>query len=243
MALGSLGTLSVIIRASTEEFIRQMRSVGETLERNSSKMKKIGKQMTTFVSLPLKLTGLAAIKTGAEFEAGMSVVQAVTGATADELDELESKAREIGKTTKFSAIQATEAMTYMGRAGWDTNQILSSLQATMNLAAASGEDLGLVTDIATDAMTALGMNASEVSSTVTPNAPAVGAAYLKASPSFTMSVDVLVVVAVNTSTNFVASFAFIPSAVIASVAISVTSPKSSPEAAAKFIVACRDESI
>ena len=127
----------------------------------SSAMGQTGKSMTKFVTLPLAGVGAAMVKTTADFEAGMSQVQAISGATGEDLKALSDKAKEMGAVTKFSASESAEALKYMAMAGWDTQKMLDGLPGVMNLAAASGEDLGTVSDIVTDALTALGMKAEE----------------------------------------------------------------------------------
>lgn len=109
----------------------------------------------------LTALGGAAIKIGADFEASMSEVAAISGASAEQLDALTEKAKEMGAVTKFSASESAEALKYMAMAGWDTQAMLDGLPGVMNLAAASGEDLALVSDIVTDAMTAFGLQAQE----------------------------------------------------------------------------------
>lgn len=127
----------------------------------SSAMGQTGKSMTKFVTLPLVGVGAAMVKTTADFEAGMSQVQAISGATGEDLKALSDKAKEMGAVTKFSASESAEALKYMAMAGWDTQKMLDGLPGVMNLAAASGEELGTVSDIVTDALTALGMKAEE----------------------------------------------------------------------------------
>lgn len=127
----------------------------------SSAMGQTGKSMTKFVTLPLAGVGAAMVKTTADFEAGMSQVQAISGATGEDLKALSDKAKEMGAVTKFSATESAEALKYMAMAGWDTQKMLDGLPGVMNLAAASGEDLGTVSDIVTDSLTALGMKAEE----------------------------------------------------------------------------------
>ncbi len=105
--------------------------------------------------------GLASAKVGMDFEAGMSKVQAISGATGDELKMLTDKAKEMGATTKFSASESAEALQYMAMAGWKTQDMMDGLPGIMNLAAASGEDLAMTSDIVTDALTAFGMKASD----------------------------------------------------------------------------------
>lgn len=126
---------------------------------------KAGIGMTTKVlqgaTAGLTALGGAAIKVGSDFEAGMSQVQAISGASGEDLEKLKNKAKEMGATTKFSATESAEALNYMAMAGWETEDMLGGLEGVMNLAAASGEDLATASDIVTDAMTALGMQASE----------------------------------------------------------------------------------
>ena len=105
--------------------------------------------------------GAAAVKTAADFDAGMSKVAAISGATGDDLDALRDKAREMGAKTKFSASEAAAAMEYMAMAGWKTEDMLGGIEGIMSLAAASGEDLATTSDIVTDALTAFGLSAQD----------------------------------------------------------------------------------
>ena len=109
------------------------------------------------VSIGLKDT----IDTYKDFEAAMSQVKAVSGATGSEFDKLTAKAKEMGATTKFTATQSAAAFNYMAMAGWDSQQMLDGIEGILNLAAASGEDLGTTSDIVTDALTAFGLKASD----------------------------------------------------------------------------------
>lgn len=113
------------------------------------------------------VTGLAStaagymIKVGSDFEAGMSKVQAISGASGKDMEALTQKAQEMGATTKFSATEAASAMEYMAMAGWKTEDMLNGIGGIMNLAAASGESLALTSDIVTDALTAFGLTAAD----------------------------------------------------------------------------------
>lgn len=109
----------------------------------------------------LVAAGGLAIKVGSDFEAAMSKVAAVSGATGSDLSKLTEKAKEMGAKTKFSASEAAEAMNYMAMAGWKTEEMLSGVEGIMNLAAASGEDLASTSDIVTDALSAFGLQASD----------------------------------------------------------------------------------
>lgn len=107
--------------------------------------------------------GVYSVKAGADFDAAMSEVQAISGASGKQLEALRNKAKEMGATTKFSATQSAEALKYMGMAGWSSQEMLDGLPGVMNLAAASGEDLGLVSDIVTDSLTSFGLKAKDTS--------------------------------------------------------------------------------
>lgn len=98
---------------------------------------------------------------GANFESAMSQVEAVSGASASEMDALTAKAKEMGETTKFSASESAEAFNYMAMAGWKTEDMIGGIAGIMNLAAASGEDLATTSDIVTDALTAMGYSAKD----------------------------------------------------------------------------------
>lgn len=148
-------------QSTLSEFTNQSNNAGTRFEALGSSLKTVGSTITTAVSLPLLALGAGAIKTASDFEAGMSEVSAITGATGKDMEALEQQAKKLGATTKFSATDAAEGMKYFGMAGYKTDQIMSALPATLNLAAAGGTDLGIACDIVSDAMTGLGMSANE----------------------------------------------------------------------------------
>lgn len=96
-----------------------------------------------------------------DFEAMMSQVKAISGATGQAFDDLTAKAQEMGATTKFTATESAEAFNYMAMAGWKPQQMIDGISGIMSLAAASGEDLGTTSDIVTDALTAFGLQAGD----------------------------------------------------------------------------------
>lgn len=121
----------------------------------------VGKTLTKGLTVPIIGMGTAAVTTAANFEAGMSKVQAISGATGSDMDALNKKAQEMGAKTKFSASESADAFQYMAMAGWKTTDMLDGIEGIMNLAAASGEDLALTSDIVTDALTAFGLSAKD----------------------------------------------------------------------------------
>ena len=135
-------------------------AAGEVMQNVGDKISGAGEKLLP-VTAGVTALGTVAVKTGADFDAAMSKVAAVSGATGDDLQALRDKAREMGSQTKFSASEAAEAMNYMAMAGWKTEDMLSGIEGVMNLAAASGEDLATTSDIVTDALTAFGLTASD----------------------------------------------------------------------------------
>jgi len=105
---------------------------------------------------------VGAIRTTANYEKAMSKVLAVTGASADEFNKLKVAARDMGSTTKFSASQAAEGLTFLGMAGLSVDQALTALPQTLSLAAAGGLELGAAADIATNIMSGMGLQAEDL---------------------------------------------------------------------------------
>ena len=136
------------------------------LDKGFDKVMNAGKKCFDAITTAAKIASIAvgavtaaSIKVGSDFEAEMSVVQAISQATDDELDLLSKKAREVGKTTVFSATEVGKAMEYMGMAGWKTEEMLAGIEGVVNLAAASGEDMATVSSIVVDTLTAMGKTA------------------------------------------------------------------------------------
>ena len=148
-------------QSTLSEFTNQSNNAGTRFEALGSSLKTVGSTITTAVSLPLLALGAGAIKTASDFEAGMSKVSALSGATGDDLKMLEDKAREMGASTKYSATESAEALSYMALAGWDAEQMAEGLEPSLKLAGAAGMDLAFATDIVTDTMSMFGMEASE----------------------------------------------------------------------------------
>lgn len=101
------------------------------------------------------------INTAGDFEASMSNVEALSGASGDELEALSDKAKEMGATTKFTAGESADALSYMALAGWNTQSMLEGISPVLNLAAAANMDLAQASDIVTDYLTAFGLKASD----------------------------------------------------------------------------------
>ena len=146
--------------ATTSTALSKIDVAGQKMEAVGNSIAGAGKKMMG-VTTVIGGDGVAAVKTAADFDSAMSQVAAVSGATGKDFDDLRNKAREMGSKTKFSATEAAEAMNYMAMAGWKTEDMLGGIEGVMNLAAASGEDLAITSDIVTDALTAFGLSAKD----------------------------------------------------------------------------------
>ena len=101
------------------------------------------------------------VEIAGNFEQAMSAVEAIADSNISEMAALTAEAKELGATTKFTAQQSANAMEYMAMAGWDAQEMLGGMSGVINLAAAAGEDLAQVSDIATDNLSAFGLKASD----------------------------------------------------------------------------------
>lgn len=117
----------------------------------------------TFAATGVALTGIGgfATKVGSDFEAAMSKVGALSGASGEQLKALEDKAKAMGASTQFSATESAEALQYMALAGWNTQQSIDGLDGILNMAAASGMQLADASDAITDILSAFGMEAGD----------------------------------------------------------------------------------
>lgn len=137
-------------RQQLSTFADNTQSAGTRIEALGSVITGVGTTLTKGLTVPLVGAGAASLTVAANFEEGMSKVQAISGASASDMEKLSAKAKEMGANTKFSATESAEAFQYMAMAGWGTTDMLDGISGVMNLAAASGENLGLVSDIVTN---------------------------------------------------------------------------------------------
>lgn len=142
------------LSTNLSDFSGKMNKAGESLTN-------IGHNMSMKVTAPVVGLGTAAVVAGMNFEEGMSKVQAISGATGEELDQLEAMAKDMGENTRFSATQAAEGMSFLAMAGYDTNQILSSMPGLLDLAASGQLDLGRAADIASNVMSGFNLEAED----------------------------------------------------------------------------------
>jgi len=144
----------------------QLSSIEGKFKTAGASMTKAGKTMSMYVTAPLAIMGGMVIKTAADYSQSMAKVNAVTGATAEQFALMNEQAKELGRTTQFTASQVAEAMAFMGMAGMDTNKIMAALPDTLNLAAAGGLEMGQAADIITNIMAGFGMETEELTGAV-----------------------------------------------------------------------------
>lgn len=179
------------VKKSQEEIAK----VNTALEQNNTSIGNTKKQLAGVIGTAAALGAAiyaGPVKKSRELEAQMSTVKAISNATTEDMTRLTDMAKHMGATTQFTAVEAGKALEYMAMAGWKTGQMLGGLPGIMNLAAASGEDLGQVSDIVTDALTAFNMTAdqsgrfadvlAQASSNANTNVSMMGATFQKVAP-------------------------------------------------------------
>ncbi|NIK10927.1 phage tail tape measure protein [Alkalibacillus almallahensis] len=170
-ALGEMNKTEEQLKGITSELERQqnpwlqlekrMDSYGQSLQNRGRQITSFGRTMSMGVTTPLLGAAGAALKVGMDFEEGMSQVQAVSGSTNEEMEKLEDQAKEFGSTTRFSATEAASGMEFLGRAGFETNEILDSMPGLLDLAASGNMELGQAANIASNIISGFNMKASE----------------------------------------------------------------------------------
>jgi TP901 family phage tail tape measure protein len=143
-----------------DEFSKPLDNLQSKFDNIAGVSKKVGGVLTG-----MGVAGAAgfgyAIKTAADFEQGMKQVQSLSGATGKEFDTLTDTAKELGRTTSFSASQASEGMSYLAMAGFETNDIVSAMPGVLNAAAAGNVSLADSANIASNVLSGFGLEASE----------------------------------------------------------------------------------
>lgn len=147
--------------ADLQTFKDESSTAADKFSAAGSAMYAVGGSLTKSVTLPLVGVGAAVMKVGSDFEAQMSRVQAISGATGEELKALTDQALDLGATTAFSASEAAEGMENLASAGFTTQEIMSAMPGLLDLAASSGAELGQASEIAASALRGFGLEASE----------------------------------------------------------------------------------
>lgn len=161
------GSVIIKITGDDDEFKKKVDGLGDAAESGLGKLKNAAKKAAIVAGGALLAIGGYAIKVGSDFEYAMSDVSATMQISQEDIENctgayklLHNAAIEAGATTKYSATEAAEALNYLALAGYDAQTAASVLPSVLNLAAASGMDLAAASDMATDAMAALGIEAT-----------------------------------------------------------------------------------
>ena len=144
----------------------QMAATQKKFASTGQAMMGVGKSLTMGVTVPIAAVGTAAVVAGASFEKSMNKVRAVSGATGSDFTAMSDTAKELGRTTAFSASQAADGMSFLAMAGFEANDIVSAMPGVLNLAAAGQMDLAEAADIASNVLTGFGKGADELDSAV-----------------------------------------------------------------------------
>ena len=155
--------LDKLYEAGKRNFLEGVSKINTQLQPIVNFAKSIGNELkNAFENITgTQLDLSTAIEEAVEFESVMASVGAICGASGNELQVLSNVAREWGAKTRYSANQVAEAMTYMGMAGWNSQEIMAGLEGVLNLATIGCVDLGQASDFVTDGLTALGMSANQ----------------------------------------------------------------------------------
>ena len=162
MTMGGSRDLNVVLRLQ-DKFSGALKSAGGSMQSFGRQTKAAGSSMTRSMTLPVIGLGFAVAKMAGGFEKEMNRVAGITGSTGADFKRLEDQAKELGKTTQFSAGQAAEAMGFLAMAGFDTNQIISAMPSTLQLAAAGNLELARAADITSNIMSGYNMTVDELS--------------------------------------------------------------------------------
>ncbi|AND84282.1 phage tail tape measure protein [Clostridium tyrobutyricum] len=144
-----------------KQFMNSNNSAETRIKSLSGAMNTVGSNATKAVTLPLVGVGAAAVKTSMDFEAQMSKVQAISGATGNGFNKLREQAIKLGADTSFSATEAAEGQENLASAGFKTNEILEAMPGMLSLAAAGDVDIATASDIAGSSLRGFGMEAGQ----------------------------------------------------------------------------------
>lgn len=158
-SINEYGKETTTVISTTKEFGESLKEgFGEAL---AAKGLELAGEAISAIGDKAKEAAKYVVEVGSSFEAGMSEVEAISGATGSELEALENKAKSLGSSTKFSATEVASAMTNMSLAGWSVNQTLSGIDGVLQLAAASNMDLADASQVVTDNISTFNLEASQ----------------------------------------------------------------------------------
>ncbi|MEC1792199.1 phage tail tape measure protein [Bacillus vallismortis] len=163
----TVGEIKARLVLDTNEWSRRQAQVRNDLTQMGRSSENVSKQMGLVQKASLAVGGAVAtgigvsVKKAADFEAAMSNVKAISGATGQEFEDLKNIASKMGAETKYTAVEAADGLQYLAMAGFSVKDQVASLPSVLNLAAASNESLGRSADIVSNIMTGFGIKAEE----------------------------------------------------------------------------------
>jgi len=160
----SVKTISIIVAANVKGLEKGMGKANKSLANFASGAARMGSLLTFSVTAPLAALGKTAVDTFVDFEDGMMKVAVVTGATETQMKLLEGTARDLGKTTQFTASEFAELQLILGRKGFDPSQIMGMQEAIADLALATGEGLALAAETVSASINAFNLEATDSAS-------------------------------------------------------------------------------
>lgn len=152
---------NLIFGAKTGKLQKDLKGVQRSMAILQRNLQNTGRKLTIGLTAPLAAIGTSAFRVAADFEASMSKVKAVSGATGDEFKQLEQLAKDLGKSTVFTASDVAGLEESFARLGFTTGEIINATEATLQLAQASGTDLANAADVAGSTLRAFGLDAAE----------------------------------------------------------------------------------
>ena len=161
--MAKLGDLIVRVGADTTPLNTALGNVTRTMRQSTGNIQKLGRNMSMAITAPLVAIGATSFKVAAEFEQSMAKVRAVSGATGEEFKSLQDNAKELGRTTRFTASEVSALQLEFAKLGFSAQEITEVTEATLNLAQATGSDLAQSAEVAGATLRAFGLDASETS--------------------------------------------------------------------------------
>ena len=159
--MAKLGDLVVRIGANTKGFNAKLGALKSQIRKDTKNIAAMGRNMSMGITAPLVAIGATSFKVAADFEQSMAKVKAVSGATGDEFKKLQDNAKELGRTTRFTASEVSALQLEYAKLGFSADEITQVTGATLNLAQATGSDLAQSAEVAGATLRAFGLDASE----------------------------------------------------------------------------------
>lgn len=159
--MAKLGDLVVRVGANTRLLNQGLKQAKRDIQRTTGEIQNLGRSLSMGITAPLALIGASSVKVFADFEQSMAKVKAVSGATNAEFESLTNNAKELGRTTRFTASEVSALQLEFAKLGFTSEEITQVTGATLNLAQATGSDLAQSAEVAGATLRAFGLDASE----------------------------------------------------------------------------------